>query len=372
MSREVTLHLRPLREGDGAGPAAAWSSSTYESERRAMQELESPVEPLCGPWLARVEFTGAWGSHTPTVQAKRPPRVRGYVVRDGAVVRLPILPRTRDGLRRFGPDILRAWETADDPVAMLGWALATLCDAVWFRVKEAARVTVDDQCEAIRNAVTVDEIALSLEAQEIERRAAPFVLDARGNLVTATGEITQLVGEVIERADREIGRAILGEASTGVQLTAGVGLSARAPNLRATALAAIDRADAAETALAAANARIEGLTWESYQREAARTGGRDLLPENRDKGLNCAAMGLAGEAGEVCDLVKKVQHHRQPLDETKLRKELGDVLWYLAHACNVMGWRLDAGAFATWEARSPTGPVAWSELARLVEGVRRG
>lgn len=214
MSREVTLHLRPLREGDGAGPAATWSSSTFESERRAMQELEYPLEPLCGPWLARVEFTGAWGSHTPTVQAKRPPRVRAYVVRDGAVVRLPILPRTRDGLRRFGPDILRAWETADDPVAMLGWALATLRDAVWLRVKEAARVTVDDQCEAIRDAVTVDEIALSLEAQEIERRAAPFVLDARGNLVTATGEITQLAGQVIERAEREIGRAILGEAST--------------------------------------------------------------------------------------------------------------------------------------------------------------
>lgn len=172
MSREVTLHLRPLREGDGAGPAAAWSSSTYESERRAMQELESPVEPLCGPWLARVEFTGAWGSHTPTVQAKRPPRVRGYVVRDGAVVRLPILPRTRDGLRRFGPDILRAWETADDPVAMLGWALATLCDAVWLRVKEAARVTVEDQCAAIRDAVTVDEIALELERREEAQRIA--------------------------------------------------------------------------------------------------------------------------------------------------------------------------------------------------------
>lgn len=42
-------------------------------------------------------------------------------------------------------------------------------------------------------------------------------------------------------------------------------------------------------------------------------------------------------------------------------------------ACrSFVGSRLDAGAFATWEARGPTGPVAWSELARLVEGVRRG
>jgi NTP pyrophosphatase (non-canonical NTP hydrolase) len=83
------------------------------------------------------------------------------------------------------------------------------------------------------------------------------------------------------------------------------------------------------------------MTWSDYQREAARTGGSDLRPENRDKGLNCAAMGLAGESGEVCDLVKKVQHHRQPLDETKLKKELGDVLWYIAHACNVMGWTME-------------------------------
>ena len=24
-----------------------------------------------------------------------------------------------------------------------------------------------------------------------------------------------------------------------------------------------------------------------------------------------------------------------------MKKELGDVLWYIAHACNVMGWTLD-------------------------------
>ena len=83
------------------------------------------------------------------------------------------------------------------------------------------------------------------------------------------------------------------------------------------------------------------MTFDDYQREAARTGGSDLLPDNKEKGLNCAAMGLAGEAGEVCDLVKKWQHHRAPRDVEKLRKELGDVLWYVAHACNVMGWTME-------------------------------
>ena len=62
------------------------------------------------------------------------------------------------------------------------------------------------------------------------------------------------------------------------------------------------------------------MNFDDYQREAARTGGSDLQPGNEEKGLNCAAMGLAGEAGEVCDLVKKWQHHRAPRDVEKLRK----------------------------------------------------
>jgi len=46
-----------------------------------------------------------------------------------------------------------------------------------------------------------------------------------------------------------------------------------------------------------------------------------------------AALGLAGEAGEVVDYAKKVLFH--PRNEctpttVDLRKELGDVLWYLA------------------------------------------
>lgn len=41
------------------------------------------------------------------------------------------------------------------------------------------------------------------------------------------------------------------------------------------------------------------------------------------------ALGIAGEAGEVADLLKKHLFHGHPLDKEKLRKELGDVAWYL-------------------------------------------
>lgn len=45
------------------------------------------------------------------------------------------------------------------------------------------------------------------------------------------------------------------------------------------------------------------------------------------------ALGLAGEAGEVADTIKKVVFHRHALDRDELIKELGDVLWYVAALC---------------------------------------
>ena len=45
------------------------------------------------------------------------------------------------------------------------------------------------------------------------------------------------------------------------------------------------------------------------------------------------ALGLAGEAGEVADTIKKAVFHRHALDKDELIKELGDVLWYVAALC---------------------------------------
>jgi NTP pyrophosphatase (non-canonical NTP hydrolase) len=53
------------------------------------------------------------------------------------------------------------------------------------------------------------------------------------------------------------------------------------------------------------------------------------------------ALGLAGEAGEVAELVKKGVFHRHSIDRLKLEKELGDVLWYAAALCTSLG--LDMG-----------------------------
>lgn len=63
-----------------------------------------------------------------------------------------------------------------------------------------------------------------------------------------------------------------------------------------------------------------------YQIAAMRTAGM----ENKIYRLGNFALGIAGEAGEVADYIKKVLYHGHPMDKDKLCKELGDVLWYIA------------------------------------------
>jgi NTP pyrophosphatase (non-canonical NTP hydrolase) len=50
---------------------------------------------------------------------------------------------------------------------------------------------------------------------------------------------------------------------------------------------------------------------------------------SREQQLANAAIGLAGEAGEVADVLKKHLFQGHTLDREKLKKEIGDVLWYL-------------------------------------------
>ncbi len=83
------------------------------------------------------------------------------------------------------------------------------------------------------------------------------------------------------------------------------------------------------------------MTFEEYEKGAARTA---LYP---DRGHNWpyAALGLVGEAGEIADKLKKViRDDGNVLTEEKtqeLKKELGDVLWYLATLSYELGFTLD-------------------------------
>lgn len=54
-----------------------------------------------------------------------------------------------------------------------------------------------------------------------------------------------------------------------------------------------------------------------------------------------AALGLSGEVGELNDMVKKYIFHKTPMDEAHFKKEIGDVLWYIAMMCHACGYDLD-------------------------------
>ena len=78
-----------------------------------------------------------------------------------------------------------------------------------------------------------------------------------------------------------------------------------------------------------------------YQQQAARTLNTSTRSVSFDelKLLNCT-LGLVGETGELTELVKKYVFHSHELDLVKLECEVGDIAWYLAAVCTVLGFDL--------------------------------
>lgn len=92
------------------------------------------------------------------------------------------------------------------------------------------------------------------------------------------------------------------------------------------------------------------MTGSEYQKLAMRTNdGLSLVRlaytinemETDVGSLLMGCLGLAGESGELLDLFKKWIFHRKPLEEEHAKKELGDVMWYVAEIAHSMGWDLD-------------------------------
>lgn len=88
---------------------------------------------------------------------------------------------------------------------------------------------------------------------------------------------------------------------------------------------------------------IKVYTPDDYQKQAARTSppefelrGNIIKVGSRNPKLLLSALGIAGEAGEIVELIKKHAFHNGPLDRTALRDELGDLLWYVATLCDAL------------------------------------
>lgn len=94
------------------------------------------------------------------------------------------------------------------------------------------------------------------------------------------------------------------------------------------------------------------LNLNEYQKLASKTANL------KDEALTNFALGIAGEAGEVADMVKKHVYHGHQLDRDELIKELGDVLWYVSQLAAWMNIELDEVARRNIEklmARYPNG-----------------
>ena len=83
------------------------------------------------------------------------------------------------------------------------------------------------------------------------------------------------------------------------------------------------------------------MQFSEYQKASRKT---QLYP---DVGNNIyyPALGLGGEAGELLNKTKKIMrdHGGKITDEVRadLKKEIGDVLWYVAAFCDELGLDLD-------------------------------
>ena len=82
---------------------------------------------------------------------------------------------------------------------------------------------------------------------------------------------------------------------------------------------------------------LTGMTGNEYQELAARTINKDLL--KRDTEFH-ALHGMVGEIGELHSIYQKMYQGHE-VKEEHLKKELGDLLWFIAEYCTANDWKLE-------------------------------
>tara|TARA_Y100001970_G_C14131207_1_gene801806 strand:+ start:866 stop:1195 length:330 start_codon:yes stop_codon:yes gene_type:complete len=91
------------------------------------------------------------------------------------------------------------------------------------------------------------------------------------------------------------------------------------------------------------------MDFKTYQKKARETAQYPNLGQNNIY----PTLGLMGEAGEVAEKVKKVLRDKNGIfdEQSKiaLKKELGDVLWYLSNLCTEFNFNLDDVAIQNLE-----------------------
>lgn len=102
---------------------------------------------------------------------------------------------------------------------------------------------------------------------------------------------------------------------------------------------------------------------DDYQREALRTAGNPATQGWLFEKL----LGLPEEVGEVLGSIKKAEYHGHVTSSETIKKELGDVLWYVACIAHWYGYTLSDVASTNIEKlrrRYPDGFSAYRSVNR--------
>ena len=92
---------------------------------------------------------------------------------------------------------------------------------------------------------------------------------------------------------------------------------------------------------------VEGVTSEpslNYAAFLSRTNSLELENDCNVTQLLTAALGLTAESGEFTEVVKKILFQGKPYNEENvfhMKRELGDICWYIAQACMALDTSFD-------------------------------
>jgi len=97
------------------------------------------------------------------------------------------------------------------------------------------------------------------------------------------------------------------------------------------------------------------MTFKEYQAESRKT---VVYPRVGEHSWIYPALGLCGEVGEILEKLKRVLRDGAQIDKEALKKELGDVLWYLSSLAAELGIELE--------------DVAITNIQKLTSRIERG
>lgn len=103
-------------------------------------------------------------------------------------------------------------------------------------------------------------------------------------------------------------------------------------------------------------------TLDDYQVLASRTSKAGQQQQDR---ITNAALGAAGEAGELANKWKKMLFHGHEFDRDALIDEMGDVLWYLAEMSSAVGVNFTEVAQRNVEKLTRRYPEGFSEQCSI-------